>query len=324
MAPLNRSTVECRPVTNRPDFFVVGAPKCGTTSLHRYLIGHPEIYLPRHPKEPHFFAADQLSKFGMRYPDDLPHYEALFADAGGAKRIGEASTSYLESPEAPQRIHEFNPDARIIAMLRDPIGMMHSLHAMRVNQGLERITDFGAALADERNRPGYGVVGNQSSVRYRDRARFDVMLPWWFAGFGRDRVHVMLLEDMAADPKAEFSRVLRFLDVDDSYEPDTYKTYNSRVWPRSLLLARLDARLSHYFVPRGVGDRVMLRASRLVRRVNRQRIRRPPVNPELRLRLEEELAPDVERLSTLLGRDLRQLWWHKTAEQGAGSVVAGG
>ncbi len=201
------------------DFFIVGAPKCGTTSLQRYLLGHPEVFIVMRPKEPQFFAADEAARFGMRYPDDLSHYEALFAAAGKAKRLGDASTSYLEAPEAPGRIHEFNPEARIIVMLRDPVAMMHSLHSMRVSAGLERMTDFSAALEDERRRPGFGQVGDQSSIRYRDRVRFSEMLPAWFETFGRERVHIVLLEDFAKDTAGEFRKVLEFLDVDPAWAP---------------------------------------------------------------------------------------------------------
>lgn len=297
-------------MTVRPDFFIVGAPKCGTTSLQRYLMGHPEVFVAMRPKEPQFFAADTLARFGMRYPDDLEPYLALFSGAGDARRVGDSSTSYLEAPEAPERIGEFNTDSRIIVMLRDPIAMMHSLHSMRVAAGLERVLDFGQALADERRRPGFGQVGDQSSVRYRDRVRFSEMLPRWFDAFGRERVHVMLLEDLAAQPGAEFRRVLEFLDVDPDYAPPTFARYNTREWPRSLLLARLNARLPRHSVPHGTGERLLVPVAHLIRTLNRSRTGpRTSVPDELRKQLQEELGPEVNRLGKLLGRDLRQVWW---------------
>ncbi len=295
-------------MTLRPDLFIVGAPKCGTSSLYRYLSGHPQIFMAR-PKEPQFFEADRLARFGMRFPDDLDRYLALFANAGGARRIGEASTSYFEAPAAPARIRDFAPTARIIVMLRNPVDMMDSLHGMRVMQGTEQITSFGASLADEKFRLGYGVIGDQRSVRYRDRARFGAMLPQWFDTFDRECVHVMLLEDMAADPDAQFRGVLEFLEVDTSYAPTSFERHNVSRRPRSSLLAAVDARLPHRVVPRTAVDRVTIPVARVVRRFNRQPARRPPVAPELRRQLEREFTPDVDRLSELLGRDLARLWW---------------
>src|SRR4051794_40814091 len=75
----------------RPDFFIVGAPKCGTTSLHRWLVGHPQVFMPLRPKEPHYFVQDRLARFGMRYPEDLKRYLSLFdSDAArAATRAGE-------------------------------------------------------------------------------------------------------------------------------------------------------------------------------------------------------------------------------------------
>jgi len=297
-----------------PDFFIVGAPKCGTTSLHRWLIGHPQVFMSARPKEPHFFASDQLAKTGMRYPDDLPRYLALFDSDGArtASRVGEASTSYLESKLAPARIREFSPDARIIAMLRDPVDMVASLHAMRVFQGLERMPVLRAALTDERTRPGYGDVGDQSAVHYRDRARFSVMLPRWFEAFGRDRVHIVVLNDVAASPDTELERIERFLEVDASYRPPTFRRYNEREWPRSMLLARAHLALRQPWTGDSVSAQLRRSVYRVVGRLNRRRIPRPQMPDNLRLQLQQDFSDEVTALSDLLGRDLRELWWSKS------------
>lgn len=298
-------------MTRRPDLFIVGAPKCGTTSLYNYLRGHPDVFLPR-PKEPNFFAAERYANHRMRYPDDLERYLAIFAEAGDAQRVGEASTSYLESPEAPGRIRDFAPEARIVAMVRNPIDMMDSLHAMRVAQGVEPKIDFAEALADERSRAGFGIIGDQSSVRYRDRARYAAMLPRWFETFGRERVHVIVTEDLASDPRATFRSLLGFLELSADYEPESFRRYNTSQRARSPLLTRLAARVPYRPESRSAIDRLTAPAWRIVRRLNRQRRSRPPLDPELRRRLEDELTPDVELLGELLGRDLVALWWGRT------------
>jgi hypothetical protein len=290
-----------------PDLFIVGAPKCGTTSLYNYLQGHPEVFLSA-VKEPQFFAGDRIVKRGMPFPEAMDRYLALFEDAGDVKRVGEASTSYLESPEAVERIRDFAPDARIVAMLRNPVDMMHSLHGMRVAQGVEPKVDFADAMADERTRPGFGTVGDQSSVRYRDRARYADMLPGWFAAFGPERVHVIITEELAAEPAQTFARVLDFLEV-AGYQPQSFRHYNTSLRPRSVLLSRIVGRLPHRAVPVSRLDRLTIPLMRLLRRTNRRRLDRPPVDPVLREQLRAEFAPDVTRLEALLGRELAGTWW---------------
>jgi hypothetical protein len=300
-------------VTRRPDLFIVGAPKCGTTSLYNYLRGHPDVFLTA-LKEPQFFAGDRVVRRGMTYPDDMEQYLAMFAEAGDQKRVGEASTSYLESPQAPARIFEFEPRARIVAMLRNPVDMIYSLHGMRVSQGVEPKVSFAEALADEPSRPGYGIVGDQSAVKYRDRARYGEMLPHWFDTFGREQVHVIITEDMARDPRATFVRLLEFLDLAPDYQPESFARYNISHRPRSRLLSRLYARLPHRTVPVTATDRLTIPLMKLLRRTNRKRIPRAPMDAALRLQLQDEFAPDVARVSELLGRDLAQTWWGAPAQ----------
>jgi hypothetical protein len=123
-------------------------------------------------------------------------------------------------------------------------------------------------------------------------------------------VIVIVLEDMAADPSREFARTLRFLDVDPSYAPASFAAYNEREWPRSLRLARVQARLRRYHSQDGVGDRLARRVYHAVGRVNRARGTAKRVLPDdVRRELRQDLGPDVNALSQLLKRDMRQLWW---------------
>src|SRR5215208_1272534 len=105
----------------RPNLFIIGAPKSGTTSLHRYLQEHPQIYMSR-TKEPGYFAPDvegSRSDLLFKHPDAEPEYLALFANATNQKWVGESSTTYLMSRRAPSLIDDFAPDARLIAMVRN-------------------------------------------------------------------------------------------------------------------------------------------------------------------------------------------------------------
>jgi hypothetical protein len=131
-----------------PDFFIVGQPKCGTTALYEMLRRHPEIYMPD-VKEPHFFVND------VRYrhaPATLDDYLQLFADAGPEQRIGEASVFYLWSRNAAHDIAEMEPRAKIIAILREPVGFLRSLHLQMVETYVEVEQDFRKALSLEEAR----------------------------------------------------------------------------------------------------------------------------------------------------------------------------
>src|SRR5262249_50339658 len=127
----------------KPDLFIVGAPRCGTTAMYTYLGQHPDIFMSAR-KEPHFFGTDFSSPALDR---DEQTYLALFTGARNETRAGEASVFYLCSRRAAKEIHAFSPSARIIIMLRNPVEMMYSLHSRHVLTGNEDINDFGTALA---------------------------------------------------------------------------------------------------------------------------------------------------------------------------------
>jgi hypothetical protein len=315
-------------MTRRPDLFIVGAPKCGTTSLYEYLRGHPQVFMSP-DKEPRYFAPDMLTglpDFELRYPQDEERYLRLFAGASDEKRLGEASPHYLYSTQAPRLIHDFQPDARIVISLRNPASMLYSMHGGRVAKGLEDIVDFEAALAAERDRRAGRRIPKGSSpllVTYRERAYFSEHLPRWFDEFGRARVHVMIFEDFLRDPAGQFRDLLEFLDVDTSYEPASFRAHNEGHQPRSRRLrAVLDSAslrtATRRLLPDRLSDGLRRRVARPLRSLNRAPTRRPGLEPGVRRRLEEEFEGEVSALGELLERDLRALWF--TSEKAASAA----
>lgn len=310
-------------MSRKPDLFIIGAAKAGTTSLYEYLRGHPQIFMSR-AKEPRYFAPDLAvgtSGHDLNHPHDEERYLALFAEARDEKRVGEASVRYIYSQQAPELIADFQPKPYIIAMIRNPVDMMHSMHNQRVSEGHEDIIDFEEALAaEEDRRAGRRIpAGSNSKLSiYRDRARFSEQLERWFDRFGRDRVHVIVFEDMVRDPAGIFRGVLEFLEVDPDYQPETFAAYNKSHAPRSRLLRSITrSRLPQWIVwdalPRIVGDRMTRSMVRAFRHspLNRRPAPRPPLAPELRSQLENEFAADVARTGEMLGRDLAALWFKK-------------
>ena len=297
----------------RPDFFVVGAPKCGTTSLYGYLGAHPEIFMSL-KKELHYFGSD-LQRW--RRPTKS-QYLSLFAKAKAEKRVGEASVFYLYSKRAAAEIKEFCPNASIIIMLRNPVDMLHAMYSQSRYSMEEDLEDFEAALeAEEDRKQGLRIPRGARSVNnllYRDLGRYAGQVRRYFDAFGRKNVHVIVYDDLMDDVASVYRETLRFLGVDEAFVP-CFEVRNPNKVVRnpalqSILRSRHSplVRIARLIVPL----RFRVKVVRAVKGIYTSYVPRPPMDPELRLRLQAELAPEVERLSELLGRDLTH--WSLPAE----------
>jgi hypothetical protein len=317
----------------RPDLFIVGAPKSGTTSLYDYLDGHPEIYMSP-VKEPIYFAPDMQAGFKHRftYGVDETAYLDLYADARDEKHLGEASTRYLASHQAPNLIHEFEPSSRIVAILRNPVEMIYALHNERVSHGAEDVVDFESALAlDDERRAGRKLPhgSNAMGAVYRDNARFGEQVQRWVDTFGRDRVLVIIFDDFAAETPGQFRRVLEFLEVDPNYQPAEFAVSNASHKSRGGVVRRLfESRLARWgrrkALPAVVGENNAARMARRVRhsRLNRRPNPRPPMRPELVRELQDEFMGDVAHLGRLTGRDLTKEWFGRPSDAVTGEREA--
>src|SRR5690242_3134640 len=131
-----------QPRVKRPDLFIVGAFKAGTTSMYEYLRAHPQVFMSV-PKEPTYFGADLSARYRRMSEDE---YLGLFRDARPDQRVGEATPWYLYSTSAAAEIKAFEPAARIVIMLRNPVDVMFSQHSQLLFNQREDLADFGAAL----------------------------------------------------------------------------------------------------------------------------------------------------------------------------------
>jgi hypothetical protein len=310
----------------RPDLFIVGAPKCGTTSIYEYLRRHPEVFMSP-TKEPRYFSPDVqggVSRDGLRHGLDLERYLGLFSGAQSEKRLGEATTRYLYSRQAPGLVRQFQPDAFIVASLRNPVDMMQSLHAHHLASGAEDITDFAEALdAEDDRRRGRRVPPgtNGELLRYRDWARFGEQLARWLEAFGPQRVQVLLLEELTADPRSSYRRLLEFLEVDPAFVPASFAAHNVASEARSpalrmLLNSRAPRRLMAAVLPEKVRTRTTRRIGAGLRKFNRRPIRRSDISPELRRQLEADMSADVALTGRLIGRDLLSFWFGVSTPSG--------
>ena len=289
-----------------PDFYIVGAFKCGTTALYDYLRPHPQIFMPFH-KEPLFFGDDLTRRYGRMTRDQ---YEALFAGARPGQRIGEASAWYLYSRSAAQEIKAAAPEAQIIVMLRNPVDVMYAQHSQLLFNVEEDIADFGEALAAEpaRHRGEQMPPGpiRVEDLFYRESVRFADQLQRYHEAFGRERVLTIVFDDFRSDTPGTYQRVLEFLGVDPAFTPKfVVSNPNKRVRFPALQrlvyqppgpLLKLVPIIRRFPLAHTVRDRVL--------RINSAAQRRPPMDPQLRARLLAEFTPDIRRLGELIGRDL--------------------
>lgn len=295
----------------KPDLFILGAPKSGTTSLHYYIGQHPDVFLSR-VKEPHHFGSDLNMSRHVRVAS-RDAYMALFAEAGDARRLGEASVFSLASERACAEIVSFNRDARAIALLRNPVRAVWSLHWQFVNSANEDILDLGEALDAEPDRAAGRRIPasahNPRSLCYTWVYDFPEQVERAFEAFGPERVEVLLLDDLKRDPAGVVERVFRFLEV-DPFEPDLTVQNEARD-ARNLGVRRLLKRAPHLkkFVGR-LPSTLRGRVGGTLSRVSGA-APRPPMTPSVIDRLVDRYEPGVARLEALIGHNLshwRRQW----------------
>lgn len=288
-----------------PSFFIVGAPKSATTAMNDVMARHPRVFMA--PKEIHYFGSD----LGFGKADTLEDYLAHFRNAGEARVLGEASVWYLCSELAAEEIRAFQPDARILIMLRDPIHMLYSLHSQLLYAGEETVPDFRAALeAEPRRRQGMDIPprlrGTHRRLLYTEVARYGPQVRRYLDAFGPGRVKVVLFEDFVADPQATSDETLEFLGLDAAAAPER-RPVNPHKRLRSPGLRR---QLRDPRGPLRRAGRLLLRPSwrrsiaRRLRKLNEVEAPRPPMAPDLEARLRASLEPEIRDLAVLLGRDL--------------------
>ncbi len=306
-----------------PDFFIVGHAKSGTTALYRMLRAHPQIFMPDN-KEPWFFASDMRPRFQPRKagpsPETLEEYSALFAGAREDQRVGEASSSYLWSRTAAEAIAEVQPEARIIAILREPASFLRSLHLQLLQTHVESVQDFSVAIGLESERAQGRQIPRRSHrpqlLRYSEHVRYAEQLRRYHSVFSPEQVLVLIYEEFRADNDATVRRVQSQLGVTPG-EPVEVVQANPSVRLRS---QTLDDIVHSVSVGRGPAGRA---AKGLVKTLTPERLRRRALRVtqqrvvhgapeqedeafmnELRLRF----RPEVEALSEYLGRDMVSLW----------------
>jgi hypothetical protein len=309
-----------------PDFFIVGHPKCGTTALYEMLRRQPGIYMPS-LKEPQFFASEmRVGARAEHLPDTLEEYLELFEGARADQLLGEASPSYLRSHTAAALIAEVQPQARIIAILREPASLLRSVHLQFIQAVIETEFDLRTALAlEEQRRQGKHLPRDgfaPQALYYSDHVRYVEQLRRYHAVFPPENVLVLIYDDFRADNEGTVRKVLHFLGLDDA-APVQEMEANPTVGARSQTIHALVHAITVGRGPVSHGVKTALKAltppgsrRRLLRAFRRGVLYGPPpaADEELMGELRRRFKGDVVALSEYLDRDLVSLWGYDDVE----------
>lgn len=298
---MNRQTRE-RGDASRPNFVVIGAAKAGTTALYWYLSEHPQVYMSP-LKETNYFAYEVDETGGLVYGDpelhsfpvrDWDSYLALFAEAGAARAVGEASPIYIECPHSARQIMSALGETKIICGLRNPVDRAYSDYQMYLrNRGRRLDPDRDLSLE---------APWIQPDSHWMRIGMYHEMLSRYFEVFPRRSIHVYRFEELKVDSLRVVQDVYRFLNVDSRFRPDLKTPHNVGGVPSRMGIERLLTHKRLRTIAEPLVPRAWANAIRRLRTSNLQPA--PPLPKEMRAAMNDVFREDIDRAEQLLGFDL--------------------
>ena len=317
-----------KPLNRQSRFaFIVGAPRCGTTTLASFLQQHPDVCFSA-VKEPHFFSRDEvaaLSEDEMAKAVATEYWQRFFGHCEGAPQLyAEGSVTYLYVPERMAPILKLWPNAKFVIALRDPLSMLPSLHARLLVTGDETIRDFPTAWAKISERARGKSLPKRAAdhrwLRYDQAGQLGQSVERFLAAVGRERCHIVLFDDLARDPKATYEELCRFLGIEPwtgtDFQPQRVNKTIRIGWLQRLLKRPPNAvrtvLAGEQYRKRekklGARDNRLIDAIFAVRlkllRWNKVPAKRQPLDPGVRQQIIDRLKDDVILLSRVIDRDL--------------------
>ncbi|MDA0713695.1 MAG: sulfotransferase [Bacteroidetes bacterium] len=311
----------------KPDFFVIGVVKGGSTSLYHYLDQHPEVYLPPIKETNHFAKADIhpedfLPEYALDVKLDLDayikkgmpekihiahvnsdeHYFALYDKVEGEKTLGDVSNSYMVCPSSAQAIHDFNPDSKLIVILRNPIGRAWSQYLMNLREAKTQEKDFISELERdaEKSPSGWGV-----NHQYLELGNYGRQLERYLQLFPREQLKVIFYEEYRDRPLDILKDICHFLEVDETFQFDVSSKKNTASLPRSASLNALLVKTGVIKTLKGMVPK-QLRGS--LAKVLYSDKDLPSIAAEEKAYLVRYYASEVRLLSSLIEVDASNYW----------------
>ena len=299
-----------------PTFLIIGAGKSGTTSLHKYLNQHPEVFMCP-VKETNFFELEgeavlvngkEDRQAFKHYPQSVTSwdkYVQLFEQATKAKAIGETSPMYLYGKRSPEQIQKYLPNAKLIVILREPTSRLYSRYLHLARDGRLPTPNFEDALNKENEVWWTRNDLIQEGFYYKHLSRY-------FNIFPKNQIKVFLYEDLQREPVRVMKEIFDYIGVDAEFTPNMEVTYNLSGKPKNSLINRLIGadgvliRSAKAVLPGVVQKLKSSTASqKMVQNIRKQNLERPAVSHDVKKRFYSEVyASDIEKLEKLIDRDL--------------------
>lgn len=301
-----------------PNFFIVGAPKCGTTSLYHYLDQHPQIFMS-YPKEVNFFCTDlhkESDKFhGKRiyFPcRTKKDYNKIFSKIKNEKIAGDSSVYYMYSKTASKNIHNFNPDSKIIIVVRNPLDFIYSWYSDNVYVQYEDSRTLIEALNKEniRKKDWSKIPKNTtmpSRLYYSEISKFSEQINRYIKLFGKKNIKLILFDDFKNDTKKLYNETVNFLEV-SQFNPE-FKVHNAnKVVKFNTFDKILKNKRLRNTIKKILPFKFISNLGAFLSKLNTLQIKRKSIDSNLEKKLKKQLLPEVKKLSKLLDRDLVKLW----------------
>ena len=294
----------------QPNFFIIGAPKCGTTALSEYLRMHPDIYMSE-PKELFYFCDDFPAY--RQATTEHEYLEKFFQDVTlQHQAVGEASALYLYSSVALQNLYRFNPNAKIIVMLRNPVDMVYSYHSQLLYDGDENEPDFEQAWKLQASRQKDGHISRLCReprlLQYAEFGKLGQQIEHLLKIFPREQIHIIWFEEFASSTQLVYQKVLEFLEVPPDNRTE-FERFNANKTHKSSLVGLVTQKTPKFLIDIAMKTKNIMGFSRwgvmdAIRSFNSEVTTRKPLSADFKAELMAEFATDIQKLSCLLDKDL--------------------
>jgi hypothetical protein len=289
----------------KPNFFIVGQVRSGTTTLTNELNQHPDVFIIHSgsDKIPAIFGFPPIKITESKYLK-------AFVNVKNERMVGDKCTDYMICSNSAEKIKKFSPDAKIIINLRNPVDCMYSYYNLLLNSVIEEnITDFKEALKKESSRldeeqkhPGT----HSYNLFYKKNVHYYEQIKRYLDNFGEKNVHIRIFEEFVRNPKKSFKEVCNFLEIDSNFEPN-FKHSNANRKARNRLIQQMVMKTG------GSKLRNIIRRIPFIREtynlINLPNSKRDRLDPDLRKKLLIEFRPEIDKLSKLLKKDL-SFWYN--------------
>lgn len=283
----------------KPSLFIVGAPKAGTTALYAYFEKHPQVNMSSE-KEPNYFSWTEIEAQHLYYKKvnikTESEYLSLFHPSPATKYCGEGSVSYLYYPEVPQRLHDYQPLARIIISLRNPVARAFSHYLMDYSLGLVEV-DFETIFRNGKDHP----VTKNYFQQYFSVSDYAPQIERYLNVFQKEQIHFLLHEDLVAHPKESLKKISQFLEIDYKNESESIEQQNVTLSGKNKFISILYKNEKiRKLIARIFNDPIKNKIKGLLLTKNTL----PKLSEQLRKELKEYYAASVIKTEMLSGLDL--------------------